>query len=186
MERLTERKNGVAVYKHPTPEPKGWEVNRHAVLEKCCYYEDLEERLKKVYGGHEGMLETIVNHLEKHKGVDIGNPAKALLLTDDDVDKWKKTKEIWKTCMIPTLKIGQIVYVLSEKYNFDEEIEEELPQKNNYYIQEDRITKICLFRSNIRYGKISGDDFLEDDIGKTVFLSKEKAEKVLKKGKWKG
>lgn len=36
------------------------------------------------------MIETIVSHLEKHEGVDVGSPGKALLLTDDDVDKWKK------------------------------------------------------------------------------------------------
>lgn len=41
MERLTERsRNGCAVYRHPTPEPDGWKENRHAVLERCCQYED--------------------------------------------------------------------------------------------------------------------------------------------------
>ena len=41
MERLTEReRNGCAVYCHPTPEPEGWKENRHAVLERCCQYED--------------------------------------------------------------------------------------------------------------------------------------------------
>lgn len=91
METLTERtKNGVAVYKHPTIEPEGWKSKRHAVIEKCCYYEDMEERLEKVYGEFDGMIETIVSHLEKHEGVDVGSPGKALLLTDDDVDKWKK------------------------------------------------------------------------------------------------
>ena len=41
MERLTERsENGKAVYRHPTPEPSGWEANRNAVLERCCRYEE--------------------------------------------------------------------------------------------------------------------------------------------------
>lgn len=41
MDRLTDRSvNGKAVYRHPTPEPEGWEVNRSAVLERCCQYED--------------------------------------------------------------------------------------------------------------------------------------------------
>ena len=41
MERLTERsENGTAVYCHPTPKPEGWKENRHAVLERCCQYED--------------------------------------------------------------------------------------------------------------------------------------------------
>lgn len=30
----------IAVYRHPTPEPEGWEANRNAVLERCCQYED--------------------------------------------------------------------------------------------------------------------------------------------------
>lgn len=43
MERLTERsENGKAVYRHPTPEPEGWEANRSAVLERCCQYEDTD------------------------------------------------------------------------------------------------------------------------------------------------
>lgn len=110
MERLSERtKNGVAVYKHPTREPKGWEANRHAVLEKCCYYEDLEERLEKVYGEHERMLETIVNHLEKHEGIDLGNLGKALLLTDDDVEKWEKQKSMKELTPVEITKMSHCV-----------------------------------------------------------------------------
>lgn len=55
-------------------------------------YISMEERLKKVYGKCDGMLETIVNHLEKHEGVDIGKPGKVILLTDEDVDEWLKYK----------------------------------------------------------------------------------------------
>lgn len=41
MERLTERsENGTAMYCYPTPEPEGWKENRHAVLERCCQYEE--------------------------------------------------------------------------------------------------------------------------------------------------
>lgn len=54
MERLTERaENGCAVYRHPTPEPDGWKENRHAVLERCCQYEEtglIPDQLRELDG----------------------------------------------------------------------------------------------------------------------------------------
>ena len=73
-------------------EPDDEEID--AVYEKLKHYEDLEERLEKVYGEHEGMLGTIVSHLEKHEGIDVGNPGKAVILTDDEVDKWNEYNKI--------------------------------------------------------------------------------------------
>ena len=44
MDRLTVRNsNGVACYNTPTREPIQWENNRHKVLQKLAYYEDLDE-----------------------------------------------------------------------------------------------------------------------------------------------
>lgn len=54
-------------------------------------YKKLEQRLKKVYGECEGLLETVVEHLERHEGIDLPEPVfKARLLTDGDVDKWEE------------------------------------------------------------------------------------------------
>ena len=64
----------------------------YEVLEKLTAYEDLEEKLEKVYGECDGLLEVVVNGLVKHKGVEIGKPKKARLLTDEDVDKWEDLK----------------------------------------------------------------------------------------------
>ena len=64
----------------------------YEVLEKLTAYEDLEEKLKKVYGECDGLLEVVVNGLVKHEGVNIGKPKKARLLTDEDVDKWEDLK----------------------------------------------------------------------------------------------
>lgn len=45
MERLTRRSaNGTGVYATPSGEPVKWENNRHNVLQKLAYYEDLEEQ----------------------------------------------------------------------------------------------------------------------------------------------
>ena len=58
-------------------------------------YKKLEQRLKKVYGECEGLLETVVEHLERHEGIDLPEPVfKARLLTDGDVDKWEEYKKI--------------------------------------------------------------------------------------------
>lgn len=48
----------------------------------------MEKRLKKVYGECDGLLELLVDQMEKYDGVDIPSPVfKARLLTDDDVDR---------------------------------------------------------------------------------------------------
>lgn len=58
-------------------------------------YKKLEQRLKKVYGECEGLLETVVEHLERHEGIDLPEPVfKARLLTDGEVDKWEEYKKI--------------------------------------------------------------------------------------------
>lgn len=94
MERLTRREPFWLGEEFWTSamEPDDEEID--AVYEKLKHYEDLEERLEKVYVEHERMLETIVSNLEKHEGIDVGNPGKALLLTDDDVDKWNEYSKI--------------------------------------------------------------------------------------------
>lgn len=57
MERLTERtENGCAIYRQPTSESKGWKQNRHAVLEKCCQYEDTGLEPEEVEGLKEKQL----------------------------------------------------------------------------------------------------------------------------------
>ena len=71
-------------------------------LEEICQYREINERLKAVYGECDGLLETAVDQavenavsiLEKHEGIDIGDPYKSRLLTDEDVDKWEAYKAI--------------------------------------------------------------------------------------------
>ena len=63
-------------------------------FEKNYHYRAMERRLKAVYGDYDNLLETVVEGFCKHSGVDIGNPIKARLLTDDDVDKWDDYRKI--------------------------------------------------------------------------------------------
>ncbi len=86
MERLTKKlKNGVYAAKAPLYE----------MVDKLGEYEDLEERLQAVYGECHGLLEKVVEHLERHEGVDLPEPIfKARLLTDGEVDKWERYKSL--------------------------------------------------------------------------------------------
>lgn len=64
-------------------------------IEKLKRYEDLEERLNKVYGDCDGLLMSVVEMLEKHQCVDMAsNTLKSRLLTDEDVDKWEEYKQL--------------------------------------------------------------------------------------------
>ena len=54
----------------------------------------MDRKLREVYGDCEGLLEKAVFLLCDHEGVDVGNPIKARLLTDEDVDKWEAYKSI--------------------------------------------------------------------------------------------
>ena len=138
MERLTVKVVKQLSYNHF--ELKGYEdvlckniCNNHPLscsdcpintaIKKLAKYENLEEKLEKVYGECDGLLETAVDSLLRHEGAEIGTPAKARLLTDEDVDEWfayKEAKEqgllvklpikpgdtFWELCrehMIPTI-----------------------------------------------------------------------------------
>lgn len=57
-------------------------------------YKKLEKELQEVYGGCDGLLETAVDGLCKHPGVDIGSPKKSRLLTDEDADKWDAYRKL--------------------------------------------------------------------------------------------
>ena len=62
---------------------------------KLKEYEDLEERLNKVYGDCDGLLTSVVEMLEKHPCIDMANNTlKSRLLTDEDVDKWEEYKQL--------------------------------------------------------------------------------------------
>ena len=81
------------------------------IYEKLAVWEDLEEQLEKVYGECDGLLETVINHLLQHEGIDIGEPKKARLLTDEAVDEWeeyKKAKEQGLLLRLPC-RLGDII-----------------------------------------------------------------------------
>lgn len=113
MERLTERsENGKAVYRHPTPEPEGWEANRNAVLERCCQYEDTGLTPEEIMDGK--MLTSWIP-VEKRvpeenglyvvaiKGMGIAGPIYACDLTDyENESGWYARNVVaWLPCKLP-------------------------------------------------------------------------------------
>lgn len=57
-------------------------------------YREMDRKLRKTYGECDGLLESVVERFCIHSDIDIGNPIKSRLLTDDDVDKWDTYREI--------------------------------------------------------------------------------------------
>lgn len=174
MERLTRRSaNGTGVYATPSGEPVKWENNRHNVLQKLADYEDLEERLNKVYGDCDGLLLRVVETLEKHPCVDMANNTlKSRLLTDEDVDKWEKYKQLEKQDILVKLpcRVGDTVYGIS------------MGKIITLIVNE--ISIFCMKGERIINAKCQNDDafrnYVEREFGKTVFLTEPEAKERLK------
>lgn len=63
-------------------------------LEAIQKYREMDKKLREAYGDCDGLLERSVDLLCEHAGIDISEPIKARLLTDEDVDKWDAYREI--------------------------------------------------------------------------------------------
>lgn len=63
-------------------------------LEEIQQYREMNRKLRETYGDCDGLLKTAVEGLCKHSGVDIGNPKKSRLLTDEDADMWDAYREL--------------------------------------------------------------------------------------------
>ena len=70
-----------------------WNITVNA-LKDISKYRNMEKRLAEHYGECDWLLEVVVDGLCKHPDIDIGNPIKSRLLTDEDVDRWEAYKSI--------------------------------------------------------------------------------------------
>lgn len=187
MERLTERfKNGQAAvygcgsnckydYKYCESHLEDCPTISE-IYEKLAEYEDLEERLQLIYGECDGLLEKVVEHLERHEDVNIPAPVfKTRLLTDGEVDRWEEFKDLegqGKLLKLPCA-VGDVIYQIDES---DCELcETERPEIN------EKCT--CKIGDFCGYEEITVVGFkldMLDDFGKTVFLTRPEAEQALK------
>lgn len=142
------------------------------ILEKLAKYEDLEERLNKVYGDCDGLLLRVVSMLEKHPGIDMANNTlKSRLITDEDVDKWEEYKQLEEQGRLIKLpcKVGDTVYVPTRDFISELRIAHITISKNNTFFH-------WMLNAGI-YPNLDG--FSVDKIGKTVFFTKSEAEAKL-------
>lgn len=163
MKRLTKRIKQYVYYtqgKYEDTLPVEMETNDiRSVLKKLAEYEDLEEQLEKVYGECDGLLETAINSLVRHEGAEIGTPAKARLLTDEDVDKWLAWKDAEEQGLLLRLpcKIGTKIYYIGSEIN-------------------DEINELEYFVSEYGF-----KPYMLEELGKRYFLTKEEAVQELAK-----
>lgn len=82
-------------------------------------YKELERKLQRVYGEHEGLLEKIVDGIVRYESDNNRASIKARLLTDEDVDKWLMWKEAAEDerLIVTPLKIGDKFWELSSMSN---------------------------------------------------------------------
>lgn len=144
-------------------------------IEKLKRYEDLEERLNKVYGDCDDLLLRVVEMLEKHPCIDMANNTlKSRLLTDEDVDKWEEYKQLEEQGRLLKLpcKVGDTVYCIENKEIYTCTVGKISISKNNGVWVEINFPK--------EMPDIVAIEYNPDDIGKTVFLTKYEAEAKLK------
>lgn len=151
-------------------------------LTKFKEYQQLEERLNKVYWDCDGLLLRVVEMLEKHPCVDMANNTlKSRLLTDEDVDKWEEYKQLEEQGGLLKFpcRVGDMLYYPDKEFNI---------------IIPVRLTEIVikfngLDTSSCQYDCSSFDEcgdvyeeyeFDTNDFGKSVFLTKSAAEAKLK------
>lgn len=150
-------------------------------LEEIQQYRELENRLNKVYGDCDGLLETVVAGLEKHEGAEFEKPIKARLLTDDEVDRWEEYKRLEEQGQLLKLPctVGDRVFQISE-----ESIEPctvEVIYLGNYLDDEGNYSNMAELNYDREDCPWVSTEIYFTEIGKTVFLTREEAEKAWKK-----
>ena len=175
-------------------------------LKKAEEYQQLEERLNKVYGDCDGLLLRVVEKLEKHPRIYMANNTlKSRLLTDEDVDKWEEYKlsdEQGRLIKLPC-KVGDTVYADStmlpiEDMECYEDIENKIPSYFPGRVVSFRFAKRNWMKIAVKAKWLhewiddeTGPDsnYIECEknfaiplsgIGKTVFLTQSEAEAKLK------
>lgn len=180
MERLTKR-YGIA----PDGESDVW-VKQHdyiSAARKLCDYEDLEERLHKIFGEESTFsLADVIDALEmKLSEPDKKHPVNARILTYEEANKWQEYKDLEEQGLLVRLpcKVGDMVWDNDFGYLEPYEIKAFSYGYCDSYVEpgigiEDEI--IFYYENYTR--SITGA-FPMSEIGKTVFLTREEAEKAL-------
>lgn len=164
-----------------------WEHRQVAeYLRKLKDYENLEERLNKIYGDCDGLLESMVELLEEHSGIDIpDDTVKVLLITNESVDFYKKCKSLEEQDRLIKLpcNIGDDVWFVPSQANYKLNILNHHSKANRVYHQ--KVAKITFSMNgwylecekDLEYA--TGHIFIDKMYEETWFLTKSEAEAKL-------
>ena len=152
-----------------------------AVLEKLADYEDLEERLHKIFGKESTFsLADVIDALKMELSEpDKKHPVNARILTYEEADKWQEYKDLEEQGLLVRLpcKVGDKVW---DNYFGHPESYEIKAFSYGYcdsYVEPDIEDQIIFYYEN--YSATIAGAFPMSVLGKTVFLTREEAEKKL-------
>ena len=143
-------------------------VTIHQICDKLSEFEDLEDLI--------GIpLKDLAEIFKQQMPEDCKHPQKAIVLTDDDVDRWNGYKNAEEQCLLLRLpcKVGDTVYYINGKFILEYEV-------TGFSVDRTGVWLIYGEHHADENDKTYGFNFDVDKIGKTVFLTREEAEQKLK------
>lgn len=152
------------------------EENFKNLLKKAEKLDELQTRMKEIYGEGEELLETFVSGLEQYNSQQEEHPFKARLLTNETVDEWEayqRAKSEERLIELPTKIIRDDVSypMVYHFYNVPYPEEEDIEERHLFeYIYKD--SQLYLSVSDGPYSTVLIE---ATEIGKSIFSSKEKA-----------
>lgn len=198
MERLTKRyipndeKSGISGIKVFESENKISLVKvlsgeyLYPAIEKLAAYEDLEERLHKIFGEESTFsLADVIDALEmKLSEPDKKHPVNARILTYEEANKWQEYKDLEEQGLLVRLpddlskKVYRITYEYTECSKFGETVID--CENYNCNCDCDSEKKFYIVENNLQFMLFCN---YYNELGKTVFLTREEAEKKLEEMK---
>lgn len=163
---------------------KRYSMKSDIIYEKLGAYEDLEERLQKIYGNCDGLLEKVVEELEQHEGIDFSSPAfKSILLTNGEVERWEEIKRLEQQKKLLKLPcaVGDDVWYISERVEKQGRKKVEISFVDHGVVDNITLGHMMIPQITVCNGENVWTTFDGvEDFGKTVFLTREEAETALK------
>lgn len=152
------------------------EENFKNLLKKAEKLDELQTRMKEIYGEGEELLETFVSGLEQYNSQQEEHPFKARLLTNETVDEWEayqraKSEERLIEFLTKIIRDGVSCPMVYHFYNVPYPEEEDIEECHLFeYIYKD--SQLYLSVSAGPYSTVSIE---ATEIGESVFFSKEEA-----------
>ena len=152
------------------------EENFKNLLKKAEKLDELQTRMKEIYGEGEELLETFVSGLEQYNSQQEEHPFKARLLTNETVDEWEayqRAKSEERLIELPTkiIRDGVSYPMVYHFYNVPYPEEEDIEECHLFeYIYKD--SQLYLSVLDGPYSTVSIE---ATEIGESVFFSKEEA-----------